>query len=1088
MRKSRTINRLLAMLLTLILCMGELSSTGLKVFAADDEQTDTESDAVIVGEDVITADTPVTEGDVTDEEEASDEAKEVGIGTKFYMGERLPDTDKIFSVEYHAGDYMSGKWINDTTTLKAAILPEPVVMHYSYNNPFYNDEIWYCNFENITSERHHDDLRGEDNITDISIRGTGNEVLRTIGIVVDGGAGTEEDPYTLKPILAGETEPYVAVILDDNGMIDRILTKNGAAATKPEEPTAYGKVFTGWYTDKECTAEFDFNTVLHDNLTLYAGWKEATTYKVDFYNNTWETDESIYVTKYVQKDNKVEKPAKDPVHKDLVFVGWYTSKECKSNEKFSFSTPITGNTKLYAKWDYPELYNLWINDTLVTSANKDKINIYEGVGTASFDPETGTLTFNNATIKRGHDYSGGKAGIYAKDIPLTIKGNVTIEVEDEKAACGIYFDQTNAGKDSLKLNGDIKIRNCEQGIVAKNAAMALGGTRIDIDSSKSAIKGDSAVVLMGTEIISPTGAVFRNKGSITQLYESATSDTIVTKTTIGAVKPTYTVMFIMNGHGYAIDMLKVKEGETITEPAEPKADGYTFGGWFTDKYCTTAFDFTTPVTDDIMLYAKWSKDNAATYTVTFDPNGVEAANMPAALLVEEESRVKEPDKEPKAEGYQFMGWYKEAACINSFDFNSRIASDTVIYAKWVGVERTVTFEMGGKATNLVVKVENGKTVNEPEKPKAEGYTFAGWYKEATYATLFDFNSKIEADTTIYAKWSKIVVPGPDPTHSPLDPVPEIKDDTTQLWLVKGQKFTLQGWSLDDSDKDKLKAYKKLFSISKTGKVNAKKPGDVVIVKKDAEGHIIQSINVNITKPELPGKKLKLEAGVTGKDEGSVKLKNVDNIDVYYYSTAPDVALAFPDGSVKAVAKGSAKIIAYANGTAYTTTVSVKEPSAVKERTLHLSVKGYKSVKLIGVKKTIWDYAEGSTEEEKAVVDIKNAKITGLKAGTVTLVARDEMTSYKMTVKVDDPSITPVHEEDKYDLRAMGKNKYALTIAAGQKLALSFTDIDQPVIFKSSKPETAFIDENGNIEARSIGKGKFTAKVNGKTITISVKVK
>ena len=99
-----------------------------------------------------------------------------------------------------------------------------------------------------------------------------------------------------------------------------------------------------------------------------------------------------------------------------------------------------------------------------------------------------------------------------------------------------------------------------------------------------------------------------------------------------------------------------------------------------------------------------------------------------------------------------------------------------------------------------------------------------------------------------------------------------------------------------------------------------------------------------------------------------------------------------------------------------------------------------------------------------------------------------MSSYKMTVKVDDPSITPVHEEDKYDLRAMGKNKYALTIAAGQKLAISFTDIDQPVIFKSSKPETAFIDEDGNIEARSIGKGKFTAKVTGNMITIRVKVK
>ena len=307
--------------------------------------------------------------------------------------------------------------------------------------------------------------------------------------------------------------------------------------------------------------------------------------------------------------------------------------------------------------------------------------------------------------------------------------------------------------------------------------------------------------------------------------------------------------------------------------------------------------------------------------------------------------------------------------------------------------------------------------------------------------------------------------------------------------MKGQKFTLGvDWSLDDSDKDKLKAYKKLFSISKKGKVTVKKPGEVVIVKKDAGGNVLQSIAVNITKPELTEKKLKLEAGVVDKDTGSVELKNAENINVYYYSSAPDVATVDQTGRVTAVAKGSAKVTAYANGTAYTASVCVKEPSAVKERTLHLSVKGSKSVKLSGVKKTVWEYAEGTAEEEKAVVSIKNAKITGLKAGTITLIAKDEMTSYKMTVKVDDPSITPVHEEDKYDLKSAGKNKYALTMAAGQKLTLSYTDIDQPVIYKSSKPETAFIDEKGNIEARSIGKCKFTAKVNGKTITISVTVK
>ena len=44
------------------------------------------------------------------------------------------------------------------------------------------------------------------------------------------------------------------------------------------------------------------------------------------------------------------------------------------------------------------------------------------------------------------------------------------------------------------------------------------------------------------------------------------------------------------------------------------------------------------------------------------------------------------------------------------------------------------------------------------------------------------------------------------------------------------------------------------------------------------------------------------------------------------------------------------------------------------------------------------------------------------------------------------------------------------------------------MFKSSKPDIAFIDEHLNVVIRNKGKAKFTAKVNGKTITISVNVK
>lgn len=51
-------------------------------------------------------------------------------------------------------------------------------------------------------------------------------------------------------------------------------------------------------------------------------------------------------------------------------------------------------------------------------------------------------------------------------------------------------------------------------------------------------------------------------------------------------------------------------GSTITRPADPTREGYTFAGWFTDEACTEAYDFSSPVTADVTLYAKWVKKAA----------------------------------------------------------------------------------------------------------------------------------------------------------------------------------------------------------------------------------------------------------------------------------------------------------------------------------------------------------------------------------------------------------------------------------------------------------------------------------------------
>ena len=61
------------------------------------------------------------------------------------------------------------------------------------------------------------------------------------------------------------------------------------------------------------------------------------------------------------------------------------------------------------------------------------------------------------------------------------------------------------------------------------------------------------------------------------------------------------------GEGSKVDFQTTADGKLV-KPADPTRDGYTFGGWYTDETCTQAYDFSTPVTADLTLYAKWTKN------------------------------------------------------------------------------------------------------------------------------------------------------------------------------------------------------------------------------------------------------------------------------------------------------------------------------------------------------------------------------------------------------------------------------------------------------------------------------------------------
>ena len=75
---------------------------------------------------------------------------------------------------------------------------------------------------------------------------------------------------------------------------------------------------------------------------------------------------------------------------------------------------------------------------------------------------------------------------------------------------------------------------------------------------------------------------------------------------------TLTVSFEVNG-GSTVAAQSIVKGEKLARPADPSKSGNAFDGWYQDATFAKAFDFETPITADVTLYAKWTPND---YTLT----------------------------------------------------------------------------------------------------------------------------------------------------------------------------------------------------------------------------------------------------------------------------------------------------------------------------------------------------------------------------------------------------------------------------------------------------------------------------------------
>lgn len=148
----------------------------------------------------------------------------------------------------------------------------------------------------------------------------------------------------------------------------------------------------------------------------------------------------------------------------------------------------------------------------------------------------------------------------------------------------------------------------------------------------------------------------------------------------------YTVTFNTDG-GSKISSKKVTEGKTVSKPANPTKNGYTFVNWTLNG---KEYNFNSKVISNITLKATWKKSEdkpvvvPIKYTVTFNTNG---GSSISSQTIEENGKVTKP-ADPKKDGYTFKGWYIGS---NQYNFDTKVTSNFTLTAKWEKVEEVKTY-------------------------------------------------------------------------------------------------------------------------------------------------------------------------------------------------------------------------------------------------------------------------------------------------------------------------------------------------------------------------------------------------------------
>lgn len=428
----------------------------------------------------------------------------------------------------------------------------------------------------------------------------------------------------------------------------------------------------------------------------------------------------------VCEGESVSKPT-DPIYDGFEFSGWYKDAAC--TQAYDFNSSVNSNITLYAKWvknsiPIPHIDEPTgpIDDSLVYRITATQYAIENEWKDYRFRLRWDDLMPEIGDVLRLKFRSTTEITFYTVRNSSNVKW--LYDEHDFSKLSEYYVDSDGwTHVEFIVPETDYK----------GNPTVPAQGLMIDFDSF-TIVPGDffevQDITFNGTELTLDYSNIMDNQILEAGLPNNYWTAHIVSFETLG---------------GSTVAPIIVDFGKRIDMPAEPTKGGVLFTGWFEDTGYTVPFDFEKPITENKVLYARWT----ASRTVTFNSMGgstVASVKVPTGWTVEKPA-------DPKKDNLKFVGWYTDYACTNAFDFGSAVTQNITLYAKWAEASRlTLDFNYQGAPQDEVLLVGRGAPIEDPSIPIRAGYYFDGWYEEAGCTTAFDFTNGINEETTIYAKW------------------------------------------------------------------------------------------------------------------------------------------------------------------------------------------------------------------------------------------------------------------------------------------------------------------------------------------------